>query len=237
MPARISSVARPAPGSMPAVCASDTAPPSPGALAKLQTRKVTRSGQMLRLCAIVDELATCALSRADTRINALAEAAQSELWDCAPLIHTCAHARAFARMREITIGARRRDLDRVGLAAAELYRILQREIPLSARTTPLRVSLLNYAGLKLMALTRRQPLDWLAIEGAAAEVDISWSRLHHAIEHTRMGGVTERAVELLAEGVLSRTPDHVGSAARRLHLVAHALAERAGASAKFNPSS
>jgi hypothetical protein len=123
----------------------------------------------------------------------------------------------------VIVSARRNDLGRVALTAAEVCRIAHREVPAEQRGTSLRVPLLNYAALTLMGLARQRPCDWTTIEGAASEAYVSWARLSPAAT-SRLAGVLVRSVDRLSDAVRKRKAGRLYAAARRLHHVAQIMA-------------
>ncbi len=52
------------------------------------------------------------------------------------------------------------DFTSVALAGAETYRALQESVDAKARQIPLEVSLLDYSGFKIEALSRATSVDW-----------------------------------------------------------------------------
>ncbi len=94
------------------------------------------------------------------------------------------------------------DFPGLALEAVETYRLLATARERGKLKVPMEVDLLDYAGFKLKVLSKRQPPDWQAMKGVAAEAAKDWQAIQgrvadkclRAVMNTTMAGLN-RAME------------------------------------------
>jgi hypothetical protein len=155
-------------------------------------------------------------------------ALQEQLRHIRTLVRPLVHTRIMSRFREAQKAYGSNRHPEMALAFAELYRLLIREIPSDRRITPLRVSLLAYVSMKLVAFARHQTPNWVAIHGAIGEASIYTIQLSQdRLVTDEADRSLSRVLALLLTAMRERNADGVGQAARRLHVAALRLAGEA----------
>ena len=108
------------------------------------------------------------------------------------------------------------DFTSAALAGAETYRILQESIDTRVRQVPLEVSLLDYAGFEIEALSRATTVDWAQIQSARAEAQDFWRRLEPKVASKGLKSALTTIFDGLSSGIEHRAHRQVTFAARVL---------------------
>lgn len=90
---------------------------------------------------------------------------------------------------------RRRDQYALALQAADAYRTLVAAQDAAAVTVPIEVSLLDYAGFKLMALLSSASPDWQAVEATAGEARQFWTAIESRVKDKSLHTLTATVVD------------------------------------------
>ena len=196
----------------------------PDAKASLPADKREIARNVTELSELAEGLCSHALDKNTHGSQSMFEELQAQVWEVRPLVRPDIAARLSRQAREVRIALGRRKLAGAALAAAEIYRLAVREIPWDAREVPLRVCLLNYAALKLMALSRNAALDWNEIFGAIGEAVVSAARLERLAPGRGLSGIAEDINALLTEAARTLEPWRIEEAARDIHVMAVRLA-------------
>lgn len=108
--------------------------------------------------------------------------------------------------------------DRTGtaLASVELYRLLQEAMNPQTRVTPVQVSLLDYSGFKLLALTRAKAVEWRRVDAAANEAGAFWKQVQGRVGSTALRNLVDAIMTGLGESSAAREPAFTAFAAKML---------------------
>jgi hypothetical protein len=93
------------------------------------------------------------------------------------------------------------DFPGVALEAVETYRLLTVSLDRGQLEVPLEVSLLDYAGFKVKVLTKRQPLDWQAMKGVAAEAEKDWRAIKEKVADKSLRNVMNSTLAGLNQAI------------------------------------
>lgn len=108
------------------------------------------------------------------------------------------------------------DFKSAALAGAETYRILQDSIDIKVRQVPLEVSLLDYSGFKIEALSRATIVDWPQVQSAQSEALGFWLRLEPKVASKGLKSTMATIFDGLSIGIEHRAHRQVTFVARML---------------------
>lgn len=106
------------------------------------------------------------------------------------------------------------DLTGVSLAAVEAYKELELTLDKAALTTPIEVSLLDYSGFKLSALSRAKSANWDTIAAGANEAARYWKAIEGQVADKGLRDLMISIQSGLADGVARRDAAQVAFAAQ-----------------------
>lgn len=181
------------------------------------------SSVLLRACKTAEHLAECALADDRRKVFETIGCLPTDLAASVTLIHRSVTPRIDERMKAIRLAVETGKLNRTALETAELYRLLHRELAGTSFEVPLRVYLLNYVGLKLVALSREAPCDWTAIAAAASDASMHCERLDASLREASLLVMVDHASRQLSDGLRAMRSGQVGSAGLRFHAIARVL--------------
>ncbi len=98
----------------------------------------------------------------------------------------------------------------------ELYRLLQEAMNPQTRVTPVQVSLLDYSGFKLLALTRAKAVEWRRVDAAANEAGAFWKQVQGRAGSTALRNLVDAIMTGLGESSAAREPAFTAFAAKML---------------------
>jgi hypothetical protein len=171
------------------------------------------------LSELAERLAEYALNLDRDNAAKIVQTLGGHLAEAKALLRPATAARMTARMRQAINSDRRGDLTSLSLAAIELHRLAIREIPLDARRTPIRINLLGYVGLKLMAFAQQVPTNWTAVHSAVGEASIYTHHLGSSVDGLCVDALLQ-TVSALTKALETRERQEVERAARRLYIIA-----------------
>jgi hypothetical protein len=148
------------------------------------------------------------------------EALQARLWETKPLLRHITYSRMMTRFREALVASRRGEHATAARAAADLYRLVIRESPVGAEELLPRTRLLNYTGLKLVALSRQSAPNWDALQGASGEAIIHALFLQRRHQAAGIDEALSRILAALSKAIRHRDLANVEEAGRRLQVIA-----------------
>ena len=96
------------------------------------------------------------------------------------------------------------DLPGVALEAVEAYRVLATAKERGKLKIPLEVDLLDYAGFKVKVLATRQPPDWQAMQGTAADAAKDWQAIQEKVADKNLRSVTNTSMAGLSQAAEGR---------------------------------
>jgi hypothetical protein len=166
------------------VFAGATAPAAP---AQRSTPGDSRQILLDNIASLNEDLVQFALDGNAVKIGQTANAIEASL----PKLRTAVPAATFtaieSRVREQRAAVKSGNRTATALASVELYRLLQEAIEPRSRVVPVQVSLLDYAGFKILALAKGGAVPWAGIDATVKEAASFWK----AVE-PRIGSVALR---------------------------------------------
>lgn len=132
-----------------------------------------------------------------------------------------AEAHATAAMAAL----QRNDPPAAALSALEAYRVLEESSAAETRASPIEVSLLDYSGFKLAALTLPSQSNWTEVDSAVRFSGQQWQTLRAQVSDSAVSDMMDELQRTLSAAAQRRDAAALGAAARA-QLAAVDLVER-----------
>ncbi len=176
------------------------------------------------LVELTENLIEVALEGDADGVAVASEAVKGAAREVAPLLRQGVAAQIAIRLLEILAATRRDDLVALTFATLELYRLAARQLSSVGGSSIKPVLLLNYAGLKLIALSRLVPLDWVAVYDTLGEIVLFSYCIDHAPYPICIGKALADTVTTLLDAIGANDRQRLEQSARRIHIIALRLA-------------
>jgi hypothetical protein len=121
-----------------------------------------------------------------------------------------------SRLAEQQKALTKRDMTGAALAAVEMYRVLQEAIDPALRPAPLQISMLDYSGFKIVALSRAAPPNWEAIDRAVRDMTGNWNELVPQIKDKALRDLVTSIEDGLAQASARKDAAYLAFAGRML---------------------
>ena len=180
----------------------------------------TRAWKLELLSDLAERLAEYAIDLDRSQTAECVQSLAAKLAETRAVVRPSAAARMASRVRQAVNSDRSGDLASLSLAAIELYRLAVREIPLSARRTPIHISLLGYVALKLTALSRQVATNWTGVESAVGEAVIHACHLGDDLDALCIDQALLQTLAALSRALRMKERQEIEHAVRRLHIIA-----------------
>lgn len=121
-----------------------------------------------------------------------------------------------SRVREQGAAVKRGDWTATALVSVEIYRLLQEAIDPRSRRVPVQVALLDYAGFKILAVAKGNPVDWASINVTVKEAASSWKSVEPRIRSVALRSTLGSIMTGLADASALKDSAYTAFAARML---------------------
>ena len=137
-----------------------------------------------------------------------------------PKLRTAVPATTFAaiesRVRDQGIAVKAGNGIATALASVEIYRLLQEAIDPKTRVVPVQVALLDYAGFKILSLTKGNAVQWADVNATVKEATSFWKQVEPRIGSVALRGMMGSIMTGLADASATKDPAYAGFAAKML---------------------
>jgi hypothetical protein len=98
----------------------------------------------------------------------------------------------------------------------EIYRLLQEAIDPKTRVVPVQVALLDYAGFKILSLTKGNAVQWADVNATVKEAASFWKQVEPRIGSVALRTMMGSIMTGLGDASATKDPAYAGFAAKML---------------------
>jgi hypothetical protein len=163
-----------------------------------------------------ENLVEFALDGNTAKINETTTAIEASLPKLRPVLPATTLTAIESQMRDQKTAVKAGNRLGIALASVELYRLAQEAIDPHSRAVPVQVALLDYAGFKILALAKGNPVDWASISATGKDAVSSWRQLEARISSVALRTMIGSIMTGLVDAPAVKDAAYTAFAARML---------------------